>query len=67
MRGGQATVSNSIHKHMMFSVFVAQLLYLIALKARVTLLQNEVCDLLKIVNLSFGLLIATHNAAVSVI
>lgn len=42
MRGGAATVSNSIHKHLMFSVFMAELLYLIALKARSSLVQNEV-------------------------
>ncbi|XP_026739662.1 protocadherin-like wing polarity protein stan [Trichoplusia ni] len=41
MRGGAATVSNSIHKHLIFCVFMAELLYLIALKARSTLVQNE--------------------------
>ncbi|KAJ0179731.1 hypothetical protein K1T71_004322 [Dendrolimus kikuchii] len=41
MRGGAATVSNSIHKHLIFSVFVAELLYLIALKARTSIVQNE--------------------------
>ncbi|XP_045493580.1 protocadherin-like wing polarity protein stan [Colias croceus] len=41
MRGGAATVSNSIHKHLIFCVFMAELLYLIALKARNTLVQNE--------------------------
>ncbi|KAI8429178.1 hypothetical protein MSG28_007715 [Choristoneura fumiferana] len=41
MRGGAATVSNSIHKHLIFSVFMAELLYLIALKARSSLIQNE--------------------------
>lgn len=42
MRGGAATVSNSIHKHLIFCVFMAELLYLIALKARSSLVQNEV-------------------------
>ncbi|GBP48921.1 Protocadherin-like wing polarity protein stan [Eumeta japonica] len=47
VRGGAATVSNSIHKHLIFSVFVAELLYLIALKARHSLVQNEfACKLL---------------------
>ncbi|XP_059052501.1 protocadherin-like wing polarity protein stan [Achroia grisella] len=41
VRGGAATVSNSIHKHLIFSVFMAELLYLIAMKARNTLVQNE--------------------------
>ncbi|XP_026328508.1 protocadherin-like wing polarity protein stan isoform X2 [Hyposmocoma kahamanoa] len=41
MRGGAATVSNSIHKHLIFCVFMAELLYLIALKARSSLVQNE--------------------------
>ncbi|CAF4901464.1 unnamed protein product [Pieris macdunnoughi] len=41
MRGGAATVSNSIHKHLIFCVFMAELLYLIALKARNSLVQNE--------------------------
>ncbi|XP_037874856.1 protocadherin-like wing polarity protein stan [Bombyx mori] len=41
IRGGAATVSNSIHKHLIFSVFMAELLYLIALKARTSLVQNE--------------------------
>ncbi|XP_050342751.1 protocadherin-like wing polarity protein stan [Nymphalis io] len=41
MRGGAATVSNSIHKHLIFCVFMAELLYLIALKARTSLVQNE--------------------------
>ncbi|KAH9644921.1 hypothetical protein HF086_014409 [Spodoptera exigua] len=44
MRGGAATVSNSIHKHLIFCVFMAELLYLIALKARSTLVQNEVSE-----------------------
>lgn len=42
VRGGASTVSNSIHKHMIFSIFVAELLYLIALKTRDSLVQNEV-------------------------
>ncbi|CAH2107056.1 unnamed protein product [Euphydryas editha] len=42
MRGGAATVSNSIHKHLIFCVFMAELLYLIAMKARSSLVQNEV-------------------------
>ncbi|XP_050557052.1 protocadherin-like wing polarity protein stan isoform X2 [Spodoptera frugiperda] len=47
MRGGAATVSNSIHKHLIFCVFMAELLYLIALKARTSLVQNEfVCKVL---------------------
>ncbi|KAI5643827.1 hypothetical protein NE865_04223 [Phthorimaea operculella] len=41
MRGGAATVSNSIHKHLIFCVFMAELLYLIALKARTSLVRNE--------------------------
>ncbi|KAG6465472.1 hypothetical protein O3G_MSEX015170, partial [Manduca sexta] len=41
MRGGAATVSNTIHKHLIFCVFMAELLYLIALKARTSLVQNE--------------------------
>ncbi|XP_013196318.2 protocadherin-like wing polarity protein stan [Amyelois transitella] len=41
MRGGAATVSNSIHKHLIFSIFMAELLFLIALKARSSLVQNE--------------------------
>ncbi|RVE52505.1 hypothetical protein evm_002899 [Chilo suppressalis] len=41
MRGGAATVSNSIHKHLIFCIFMAELLYLIALKARNSLVQNE--------------------------
>ncbi|XP_022815994.1 protocadherin-like wing polarity protein stan isoform X3 [Spodoptera litura] len=41
MRGGAATVSNSIHKHLIFCVFMAELLYVIALKARTSLVQNE--------------------------
>ncbi|XP_050681661.1 protocadherin-like wing polarity protein stan isoform X2 [Leptidea sinapis] len=41
MRGGASTVSNSIHKHLIFCVFMAELLYLIALKARNSLVQNE--------------------------
>lgn len=41
VRGGANTVSNSIHKHMIFSTFVAELLYFIALKARDDLVQNE--------------------------
>ncbi|KAJ2938245.1 hypothetical protein O0L34_g17587 [Tuta absoluta] len=41
MRGGAATVSNSIHKHLIFCVFMAELLYLIALKARSSLVRNE--------------------------
>ncbi|KAJ8732952.1 hypothetical protein PYW07_015551 [Mythimna separata] len=45
MRGGAATVSNSIHKHLIFCVFMAELLYLIALKARSSLVQNEVSHL----------------------
>ncbi|KAJ8731807.1 hypothetical protein PYW08_014537 [Mythimna loreyi] len=47
MRGGAATVSNSIHKHLIFCVFMAELLYLIALKARSSLVQNEfLCKLM---------------------
>nr|XP_049702759.1 protocadherin-like wing polarity protein stan isoform X2 [Helicoverpa armigera] len=41
MRGGAATVSNSIHKHLVFCMFMAELLYLIALKSRNSLVQNE--------------------------
>ncbi|XP_072940790.1 protocadherin-like wing polarity protein stan [Epargyreus clarus] len=41
MRGGASTVSNSIHKHLVFCVFMAELLYVIALKARNSLVQNE--------------------------
>ncbi|XP_041976162.1 protocadherin-like wing polarity protein stan isoform X2 [Aricia agestis] len=41
MRGGAATVSNSIHKHLIFCVFMAELIYLVALKARSSLVQNE--------------------------
>ncbi|KOB74665.1 Protocadherin-like wing polarity protein stan, partial [Operophtera brumata] len=45
MRGGASTVSNSIHKHLMFCTFMAELLYLVALKARTSLLRRLVREL----------------------
>ncbi|KAF7994935.1 hypothetical protein HCN44_004407 [Aphidius gifuensis] len=41
IRGGSNTNSNSIHKNLVFCVFIAELLYLIALKARGSLVANE--------------------------
>ncbi|XP_051163355.1 protocadherin-like wing polarity protein stan isoform X2 [Leptopilina boulardi] len=46
---GTATNSNSIHKNLVFCVFIAELLYLIALKARNPLVANEFpCKLIAI-------------------
>ncbi|XP_043461123.1 protocadherin-like wing polarity protein stan isoform X2 [Leptopilina heterotoma] len=46
---GTATNSNSIHKNLVFCVFLAELLYLIALKARNPLIANEFpCKLIAI-------------------
>lgn len=46
---GTATNSNSIHKNLVFCVFVAELLYLVALKARNPLVANEFpCKLIAI-------------------
>ncbi|CAH2075509.1 unnamed protein product, partial [Iphiclides podalirius] len=63
MRGGAATVSNSIHKHLVFCVFMAELLYLIALKARNSLVQNEFACKLVAMSLHYWWLAALGWAA----
>ena len=48
IRGGK-TNSNSIHKNLLLCVFVAELLYLVALKARIALFGDDVsCKLIAI-------------------
>lgn len=44
VRGGAATISNTIHKNLVFSVFMSELLYFVALKGRNSLVVNEVAN-----------------------
>lgn len=55
---GAGTNSNSIHKNLVFCVFVAELLYLIALKARGPLVSNEVTCKLTAIGLHYSWLSA---------
>lgn len=57
VRGGAATISNTIHKNLVFSVFMSEVLYFIALKGRSSLVANEVM----IINLLFNPLDANQR------
>ncbi|XP_033222286.1 protocadherin-like wing polarity protein stan isoform X3 [Belonocnema kinseyi] len=55
---GTATNSNSIHKNLVFCVFVGELLYLVALKARNPLIANEFTCKLTAIGLHYAWLSA---------